>query len=64
MPDPDKRELRKLKRVIKRAGSRHRRRDLKRQLAESPDEAAHAEENFGRNESSGMNGIDHRSRDA
>ena len=33
--DPHKRELRKLKRTLKRAGSKHRRRDLKRAKARS-----------------------------
>lgn len=56
--DPDKRQLRKLKRVLKRAGGKHRRRDLKRQLAENPAEAAEAEENLGRNRSDGLNGLD------
>ena len=56
--DPTKRELRKLKRDIKRAGSKHRRRDLKRELAENPDEAHHSEENLGRNRSEGFNGLD------
>lgn len=58
MPDPDKRQLRKLKRVVKKAGSKHRRRELKKQLAENPDEAAHAEENFGRSSSETFNGLD------
>jgi hypothetical protein len=58
MTDPHKREMRKLKRVIKRAGSKHRRRDLKKQLAENPEEAAQAEENLGRHRSDGMNGMD------
>ena len=58
MPDPDKRQLRKLKRVVKKAGSKHRRRALKQQLAENPDEAAHAEENFGRSSSESLNGLD------
>jgi hypothetical protein len=58
MPDPDKRQLRKLKRVVKKAGSKHRRRELKKQLAESPEEAAHAEENFGRSSSETLNGLD------
>lgn len=58
MPDPDKRQLRKLKRVVKKAGSKHRRRELKRQLAENPDEAAHAEEQFGRSSSQSLNGLD------
>ena len=56
--DPTKREVRKLKRDIKRAGSKHRRRDLKRDLRENPEEAAFSEENFGRNESSTLNGLD------
>jgi hypothetical protein len=58
MTDPHKREMRKLKRVIKRAGTKHRRRDLKKQLAENPEEAAQAEENLGRHRSDGMNGLD------
>ncbi len=64
MTDPHKREMRKLKRVIKRAGSKHRRRDLKRQLAENPEEAAQAEENLGRNSSKGLNGLDGKPDDA
>ena len=35
--DLHKRELRKLKRKLKRAGSKHRRRDLKQQLVENPE---------------------------
>jgi hypothetical protein len=58
MNDDKKRELRKLKRVIKRAGSKHRRRDLKRQLRENPEEAAFSEENLGRSSSAGLNGLD------
>jgi hypothetical protein len=57
-PDPDKRKLRKLKQVLKRRGSKHRRADLKRTLAENPDEAAHAEENLGRSRSDTLNGLD------
>ena len=56
--DPHKRELRRLKRTLKRAGSKHRRRDLKRQLAEDPEGAADAEENFGRCSSEGLNRLD------
>jgi hypothetical protein len=56
--DPKKRELRKLKRTIKRAGSKHRRRDLKRQLAEDPEGAAEAEESFGKFSSEGLNALD------
>jgi hypothetical protein len=56
--DPHKRELRKLKRTLKRAGSKHRRRDLKRQLTEDPEGAAEAVENFGRYSSETLNGLD------
>ncbi len=56
--DPKKRELRKLKRDIKRAGNRHRRRQLKRDLADNPEEAHPSEESFGRNRSAGFNGLD------
>lgn len=56
--DDKKREIRKLKRVVKKAGSKHRRRDLKRDLIENPEEAAFSEENFGRNRSDGLNGMD------
>lgn len=56
--DPQKRQLRKLKRVLKRAGSKHRRRDLKQQLAENPEEAAEANEDFGRHSSASFNGLD------
>ena len=56
--DPQKRLLRKLKRTIKRAGSKHRRRDLKRQLVENPEGAAEAEANVGKHSSEGLNGLD------
>lgn len=56
--DPKKRELRKLKRVVKRAGSKHRRRDLKRQLEANPEGASEVEENFGKYSSEGLNGLD------
>lgn len=57
-PDPDKRMLRKLKQTLKRRGSKHRRADLKRNLSENPEEAAHVEENLGRYRSDGLNGLD------
>ena len=57
-PDPDKRRMRELKRVLKKAGSKHRRRELKRDLADNPDEAAFSEENLGRKRSDTMNGLD------
>jgi hypothetical protein len=58
MLDPDKRKLRELKRVLKRAGSKHRRRDLKRQLADNPEDAAEHTENLGRSRSDTLNGLD------
>ena len=57
--DREKRKYRQLKRDVKRAGSKHRRRDLKQQLRENPEEAATAEENLGRHASAGLNGLDH-----
>ena len=56
--DPHKRELRKLKRTLKRAGSKHRRRDLKKQLARDPEGAAEGEPSFGRFSSEVLNGLD------
>jgi len=56
--DQDKRRHRQLKRELKRAGSKHRRRDFKQQIREDPEEAAHAEENFGRYSSANLNGND------
>jgi hypothetical protein len=58
MPDPDKRKLRDLKRALKKRGNKHRRQELKRTLADNPDEAAHAEEYLGRHRSADMNGLD------
>ena len=57
-PDPDKRKLRELKRVIKKRGTKHRRQDLKKNLAENPEGAHEAEENLGRSRSDTLNGID------
>jgi hypothetical protein len=54
----DKRQLRKLKRDLKRGGSKRRRRQLKRDLTENPDEAAHSEFDFGRQSSATLNGMD------
>ncbi len=58
MDGPDKRKLREEKRLVKRAGSQRRRRVWKRQLAEDPEEAPHAKEDFGRYGSARLNGID------
>ncbi|MFL5340359.1 MAG: hypothetical protein ACJ8F7_09420 [Gemmataceae bacterium] len=56
--DPGKRQLRKLKREIKKAGNKRRRAALKRDLADNPEEAAHSEFDFGRMSSAAMNGLD------
>ena len=56
--DPDKRKMRELKRAIKKRGNKHRRSQLKRDLAENPDEAAHSEETLGRFRSDTLNGLD------
>ncbi len=57
--EPTKRELRQEKRAIKRAGSKRRRRQLKRGLIEHPEDAPFTEFDFGRYESVRLNGIDH-----
>jgi hypothetical protein len=57
--DPQKRQLRKLKRDIKRAGSKRRRQHLKRDLADQPEEAhLSADFDFGRATSNTLNGLD------
>ncbi|MDB5311072.1 MAG: hypothetical protein JWO38_5274 [Gemmataceae bacterium] len=57
-PDPDKRKLRDLKRAVKKRGNKHRRQQLKRDLVENPEEAAHSEEELGRHRSAEWNGLD------
>ncbi len=56
--DQDKRKYRQLKRELKKAGNRKRRRQLQRDLLENPEEAAHSEFDFGRDSSAGLNGND------
>jgi hypothetical protein len=56
--EPTKRELRRQKRELKQAGSQHRRRALKQELLDNPEEAHHSEENFGRYSTERLNGID------
>ena len=56
--DQEKRKLREEKRAVKKRGNKHRRQQLKRELAENPEEAAHSEEDFGRYRSAELNGID------
>jgi hypothetical protein len=57
--EPTKRELREAKRILKRKGNQRLRRQLKRTLAESPDEASETGQDYGRYESSRLNGMDH-----
>lgn len=57
--DPQKRQLRKLKRDVKRAGNKRRRQHLKRHLHDNPEEAPHDGYDFGRNTSHTLNGLDH-----
>jgi hypothetical protein len=58
MRHDDKRQLRKLKREIKRAGSKRRRQHLKRELESNPEEAPFTEFDFDRCTSSTLNGLD------
>jgi hypothetical protein len=58
MVDPDKRRYRQLKRDIKKAGNRARRRHLKRELTDNPEEEAQADFDFGRKSSASLNGND------
>ena len=56
--DQDKRQLRKLKRDVKRAGNKRRRQYLKRELLANPEEAPYSELDFGRSTSATLNGRD------
>ncbi|MBV9123256.1 MAG: hypothetical protein JO112_07865, partial [Planctomycetes bacterium] len=56
--DQEKRQFRKLKRDLKRAGNKRRRNYLKRQLADQPEEAPFPEFEFGRDCTAGFNGND------
>ncbi len=59
MSDSTKRELREEKRILKRAGVKRLRRELKRGLAEAPEDASAVDRlDFGRYGTAGMNGID------
>ena len=58
MDQDKKRELRQLKREIKRKGGKVRRRQLKQGLIENPEEAHTTEVDFGRFESKTMSGLD------
>jgi hypothetical protein len=56
--DREKKQFRKLKRDIKRAGNKRRRLHLKRELHDNPEQAPHSEFDFGRNTSQTLNGLD------
>jgi hypothetical protein len=58
VPDPDKRMLRDLKRTLKKRGNKHRRAELKKNLADDPEDAAHAEEDLGGYRSAALNKLD------
>jgi hypothetical protein len=58
MPERDKRQLRNMKRVLKRRGNKHRRQKLKRELAENPEDAAHADEEVVKYRSDTLNRLD------
>jgi hypothetical protein len=56
--DRDKRQLRKLKRVVKQAGNKKRRARLKRDLRDNPHEAHLSEPSIGKASSETLNGLD------
>jgi hypothetical protein len=58
MNHDDKRRLRQLKRDVKQAGNRKRRRRLKESLRDDPEGAAEVEFDYGRDSSVGLNGND------
>jgi hypothetical protein len=58
MKKDDKRQLRQLKRKIKRAGSKRRRRHLKRELEERPEDAPFTQFDFGNFTSTSLNALD------
>ena len=58
MDQDKKRELRQLKREIKRKGGKIRRRQLKQSLADNPEDAQDAVVSFGKFESKTLNGLD------
>jgi hypothetical protein len=56
--DREKRQLRKLKRDLKRAGNKRRRQQLKRELIEHPEDAPFSTVDVGRHRSADFNGLD------
>ncbi len=63
MDQDQKRELRQLKREIKRAGGKHRRRMLKQGLIDHPDDAHEDAPDLGIFRSDVLNGFDRKPRD-
>jgi len=59
MRQDDKRQRRKEKREVKKSGTRRARHQLKRGLAENPDEAHHDEVDYGELSSEPLNAQDH-----
>jgi hypothetical protein len=55
--EQEKRFYRQLKKVLKRDGTKRRRKALKQQLAENPDEAPYVEYDFGRDGTTHLNGL-------
>jgi hypothetical protein len=56
--DQEKRQLRKQKRAVKRAGGKRRRRHLKQELRDQPEEAPFSEYEIQRDRSADYNGLD------
>lgn len=59
MPQPDKKQLRKMKRDIKRQGTKRLRKKLKENLRDNPEEAHHDDVDHGRLSSQPWNRLDH-----
>ena len=58
MPDPDKRKMRELKRLLKKRGTKHRRQSAKQKLALDPEAASEHEDDLGSYRSDTLNGMD------
>lgn len=57
--DPDKREFRQIKRKLKQLGNQRLRRQVRKSLAENPEEAHEVEPDLGRFGTAALNGYDH-----
>ena len=58
MMHDDKREIRKLKKTIKRKGNKRARRQLKQEVEQTPEDAPYSEIDYGQLNSKSMNGLD------